>query len=138
MKKRQNGCYSPYLCMEGLLVSYLRVIGKILMQKIIFVLILLSAHFTFANYAYADNAEVLSYPSSCDYFIANGNRGYYLFQWHGGYEPSEGDIILGDINSNGFKDVYFPLKERESRVYVEDYSMSESRAFEHYNEHCNS
>jgi hypothetical protein len=59
MKKRQNGCYSPYLCMEGLVVSYLRVIGKILMQKIILVLILLSAHFTFANYAYADNAEVL-------------------------------------------------------------------------------
>ena len=120
------------------MVSYLRVIGKILMQKIIFVLILLSAHFTFANYAFADNAEVVSFPSSCDYFIVNGNRGYHLLKWYGGYEPSEGDIILGDINSNGFKDVYFPLKERESRVYVEDYSMSESRAFEHYNEHCNS
>ena len=101
-------------------------------------LILLSAHFTFANYACADNAEVLSNPSSCDYFIANGDRGYYLFQLFDGYEPSEGDIISGDISSNGFKDIYFLLKERESRVYVEDYSMSKPRAFEHYNEHCNS
>jgi hypothetical protein len=123
--------------MEGLLVSYLRIIEKIFMQKIIIVLILLSAYFTFTNSAYADNVEVVSYPSSCDYFIANGNRGYYLFKWWGGYEPSEGDIIFGDIDSNGFKDVYFLLKDRESKVYVEDYSISEYRAFEHYNEHCN-
>ena len=107
------------------------------MQKIIFVFILLLAHLTFAYSAYADHAEVVSYPSGCDYFIANGNRGYYLFQWHGGYEPSEGDIILGDINSNGFKDIYFPLKEREGKIYVEDYSMSKSRSNEHYKEHCN-
>ena len=87
------------------------------MQKIIFVLILLSVHFTFANYAYADNAEVVSYPSRCDYFIANGNRGYYLFQWYDGYEPSEGDVILGEIESNGFKDVHYPLKNREGKIY---------------------
>ena len=106
------------------------------MQKLIFVFILLSAHFSFANYAHADNAEVLSYPSGCDYFIANGNHGYYLLKWHDGYEPSEGDIILGDIGSYGLQDIYYPLREREGRLFVQDYSMSESRAVQHFKELC--
>ena len=137
MKKRQNGCDSPYLCMEGLLVSYLRVIGKILMQKIIFVFILLLVHLTFAYSAYADHAEVVSYPSGCDYFIAGDNHVYYLLKWQEGYTPSLGDVIFGEIDSNGFKDVYYPLKNREGKIYVEDYSMSKSRSNEHYKEHCN-
>ena len=103
-----------------------------------FVLILLSAHFSYVNYAYAHNMEIVSYPSSCDYFIANdGKRRYYLLKWCGGYEPSEGDNFWGDIDSYGFKDIYFLLEERENRVNVEDYSMSEYRAFARYNEHCN-
>ena len=106
------------------------------MQKILFVFILLSAHFSFANYALAEHAEILSYPSGCDYFIASGHHGYYLLKWNDGYEPSEGDIILGDIDSHGLKDIYYPWKEREGRLYVEDYSMSESRSLEHYKEHC--
>ena len=48
-----------------------------------------------------------------------------------------GDVIIGDINSTGFKDVHYPLKDREGKIYVEDYSMSKSRSIEHYKEHCN-
>ena len=96
------------------------------MQKIIFVFILLLAHLTFAYSAYADHAEVVSYPSGCDYFIAGGDHGYYLLKWYEGYSPSLGDVILGEIESNGFKDVYYPLKDREGKIYVEDYSMSKS------------
>ena len=107
------------------------------MKKIIFVFILLSAHLAFANSVYAETAEVISYPSGCDYFIAAGNKGYCLLKWSDGYYPLVGDFIIGDINSTGFKDVYYPLKEREGKIYVEDYSMSKSRSFEIYKELCN-
>ena len=106
------------------------------MQKLIFVFILLSAHLAYANSALAEHAEILQYPSGCDYFIASGHHGYYLLKWNEGYNPSSGDVILGDIDSNGFKDVYYPLKNREGKIYVEDYSMSEFRSLEHYKEHC--
>jgi hypothetical protein len=107
------------------------------MQKLIFVLILLSAQFAFVNSAYASHAEVVSFPSGCDYFIAKGNRGYYLCKFIKGYCPCLGDVILGDIDSNGLKNISYPLKEREGVIYVEDYSMFESRSIEHYKEHCN-
>jgi len=113
----------------------LDVYGK--MKKLIFVFILLSTPLSFANSAYAEHAEIVSYPSGCDYFIANGHHGYYLLKWHKGYTPSLGDVILGDIDANGLKDVYYPLKNREGEIYVEDYSMSKSRSLEHYKEHCN-
>ena len=106
------------------------------MRKL-FVLILLSAQFAFANSADASHAEVVSLPSGCDYFIAKGNRGYYLSKFIEGHCPCLGDVILGDIDSNGLKNIYYPLKEREGVVYVEDYSMSKSRSIEHYKEHCN-
>lgn len=106
------------------------------MQKI-FVFILLSAQLASANFAYASHAEVVSFPSGCDYFIAKGNHGYYLGKCSKGYCPFLGDVILGDIDSKGLKNIYYPLKEREGEIYVEDYSMSESRSLEHYEEHCN-
>lgn len=68
-----------------------------------FVFNLLLAHLAFANSAYASHAEVVSFPSDCDYFIANGNNGYYLLKWSEGYCPCLGDIIFGDIDSNGLK-----------------------------------
>ena len=87
--------------------------------------------------AFADKAIVVAYPSGCDYFIADGNRGLYLLEWYGGYDPSEDDLIVGDIGSYGFKDVYYPKQDREGRVWVEDYLLSEDSAIEQYRDHCN-
>ena len=106
------------------------------MQKTLFVFILLSTYLIFANSTYAETVKVVSFPSKCDYFIANGNHGYCLLKWYEGYMPCLGDVILGNIDSNGLKNVYYPLKNREGKVYVEDYSISKSRSIEHYKEHC--
>ena len=108
------------------------------MQKIIFVFILLSVHLIFANSVYADTVEVVSYPSGCEYFIANGNHGYCLLKWQEGYKPCLSDVIIGDMSSNGLKDVYYPLKNREGQIYVEGYSVSKSRSIELHKEHCDS
>lgn len=91
----------------------------------------------FPQYVSADKAIVVTYPSGCDYFIADGSGGLYLLEWFGGYDPSEGDQIIGDIGSYGMKDVYYPNRDREGRVWVEGFLLSEDSAIEQYRDHCN-
>ena len=83
-----------------------------------------------------DRAEVVVAIRGCrDYFIADGPNGQYLLEWYGGHSPSRGDIIIGPINSYGFKDVCYPGKGT-GRVWVDDYLLSKSRAQEKYLEKC--
>src|SRR5262245_24666712 len=83
------------------------------------------------NDAFADKAVVVLYLSGCkSYFIADGPKGYYLIEWYGGYDPSKGDIIIGDIGSYGFKNVYYPKQDREGRVYIDDYLLSKGSAID--------
>lgn len=74
--------------------------------------------------------------SGCDYFIADGPRGYYLIEWYGGYSPSKGDVIAGDVSRYGFKDVHYTNVDRSGRVYVEDYLLSESSVIKGLFEKC--
>ena len=60
----------------------------------------------------------------------------YLLQWYGGYDPDEGDIVIGEINGYGFRDVCYP-GHGEGRVYVDDYLLGRTRALEKYDEKCN-
>jgi hypothetical protein len=86
---------------------------------------------------FADKAEVVLYKSGCSsYFIADGPKGYYLLEWYGGYDPSKGDIVVGEIGSYGFKNVYYPKQDREGRVYVDDYMLSKDRVLEKYRDKC--
>jgi hypothetical protein len=84
-----------------------------------------------------DRAEVILLKSGCgDYFLADGPSGIYLLEWYGGYSPSEGDVIIGPINSYGFKDVCYP-GNGNGRVWVDDYLLSNTSALEKYDEKCN-
>lgn len=88
--------------------------------------------------AYAEKAEVVFYKPGChSYFIADGPNGYYLLEWYGGYDPSKGDVIVGEIASYGFKNVYYPKQDQEGRIYVDDYSLSKERVQKKYREKCN-
>lgn len=98
-------------------------------------ILLSTAVFASAN-AYADKAEVVFYKSGCDYFIAEGLKGYYLLEWHGGYDPSDGDTIIGEISRYGFKKVYYPRQQREGKLYVEDYDLSKDSAIEKWIDKC--
>lgn len=73
--------------------------------------------------------------SGCDYYIADGPQGYYLLEWYGGYDPSRGDGILGEIRGYGFKDILF-AQGQEGRVYVDDYLLGKDRALEKLGEKC--
>src|SRR5204862_2748516 len=55
-----------------------------------------------------ERAEVVIKKSGCgDYFVADGPSGHYLLEWYGGHSPATGDVIIGQINSYGFKDVCY-------------------------------
>ncbi len=85
--------------------------------------------------AEGDHAEIVGTGIGCDYVVADGPHGYYLLEWYGGHDPNEGDIIIGPINGYGFKDVCYP-SHGEGRVYVDDYLLSKSRAFEELHQKC--
>lgn len=90
-----------------------------------------------STYAFADKGVVVLYESGCrSYFIVDGPRGYYLIEWYGGHDPSKGDVIIGDISSYGFKDVYYPKQDREGRVYVDDYLLSKDSVIDKYRNKC--
>lgn len=94
------------------------------------------------------NIVSLSYPShgakavvvfkklTCKQFVAQGPDGYYILEYQGGYDPQEGDFIVGSFNSYGFKQAYYPDKEQEGKVYVNGFKMTENDAFRGYFEHC--
>lgn len=101
-------------------------------------IILLMLMLLLPSFVFADKAVIVLYQSGCrSYFIADGPNGYYLLEWYGGYDPSKGDIIVGDLTSYGFKDVYYPIQGFEGRIYVNDYMLSKDRVLEKYRDKCN-
>ena len=86
--------------------------------------------------AFADKAIVTHKISGCDYFVAYGTKGYFVLEWYGGHDPDKGDVIVGPINSYGFKDVYYPDIDTDGRVYVEDYYLSKEDAIEKMMDEC--
>ena len=67
---------------------------------------------------------------SGDWFIVNSSRGFAVLEWYGGYDPDVGDIVSGDFESFGFKNVR--IRDRETRIWVEDFWLSQSKALEIY------
>lgn len=109
---------------------------KVLCRRLIFILAFFLLFFQMIPNAFGDKAVVVLKKSGCDYFIANGPNGYYLLEWYGGYDPDKGDTIIGALNSYGFKEVYYPRRGREGRIYVEDYPLLWEDALEQYFKHC--
>lgn len=99
--------------------------------KLLLTLVLIA----FATVATADVGVVVKRFSGCDYFIADGPRGLYVLEWYGGYDPDEGDRIIGDIGSYGMKRVFYN-NGAEGQVWVEDFLESESSALEEISDHC--
>jgi len=72
---------------------------------------------------------------SCDYFVADGPQGYYLLEWYGGHDPSQGDGIYGDLSGYGMKDVLYD-NGRDGRLYIDDYLLSKDSVLEKLREKC--
>lgn len=89
--------------------------------------------------SFSPEIKVVFKKSGCrSYFLADGDSGgIYLLEWYGGYDPSEGDVIIGDMRGFGFRDVFYPQKNAKGKVYVDDYLLSTSRAIEKMKDKCN-
>lgn len=87
--------------------------------------------------AIAAKGVVVYIKSGCSYYIVETTMGYALLEWYGGSIPSRGDVLVGDFESYGMKDIYNVTADSETRVWVDNYWMSKSRVVERYFEKCN-
>lgn len=103
--------------------------GKIVLISTIFLHLLLGT-------AFGGKGIVVYKKSGCDYFIVETIMGYALLEWYGGSDPDEGDIIIGNFESFGFKDIYNLTADSELSVWVEDYWLSWKDVIKLYIEYC--
>ncbi len=78
---------------------------------------------------------VAFYPSGCDYFLVETSLGYTLMEWYSGHDPSEGDVLYGNLNSYSFKDIT-DSNGNNVHVWIDDYMLSKSRALSKYYDKC--
>jgi hypothetical protein len=89
----------------------------------------------FSSPAIADAVVVLT--GSCgSRYIVETPLGYDLLEWYGGWAPSEGEVILGDLHSFGMKELYLPQSRSSTRAWVDDYMLSRARAEEELQSTC--
>jgi hypothetical protein len=75
--------------------------------------------------------------SGCDYFVvASGSGDYAVFEWYGGYEAEQGDQVMGNWSTFGFKDILVGSTGRAEHVWVEDYALPPTRATDLFHQKC--
>lgn len=75
--------------------------------------------------------------SSCDYYLIEDSSGSYtLAEWYGGSTAYEGNVLVGELHSYGFKDLYNITRDTNTRVWIEDYLLSEDSAAEKLIDEC--
>lgn len=86
----------------------------------------------------ASNGRVIAAPEGCsDYFVVEEAAGLVVMEWYGGHVPAEGEQIVGDYDSYGFKDVYDVTADQSIHVWIDDFMLSEDSATDKMREHCN-
>ena len=75
--------------------------------------------------------------SGCSYYVVETPfMGYALLQWFGGSIPSRGDVLIGNYESYGMKDIYNITKDSDTSAWVDNFWMSKDCAMERYFEKC--
>lgn len=76
---------------------------------------------------------------SCDYVVIYTENNWYIIaqKYSGAYNLSEGDKVRGDLVGFGFEDVYCINKEKEMRLYIDNYYATKSSTEELIIEKCN-
>lgn len=106
------------------------------MRKIITIICLVfTTSLTGIGELFADQSWVVKTFSGCDYFIADGPKGLYVLEWYGGWDPDEGDIIVGDIGIYGTHLVTYN-GGLTGTVWVEDFLESSDQAWDEIKDHC--
>jgi hypothetical protein len=97
---------------------------------------LLLALLLVSSTAMAARGEVVHRISGCDYLVVETRTGYAVLEWFGGNDPDKGDMIVGNFESFGFKDVLNETSEAAIHIWVEDFALSKASALEKLVELC--
>lgn len=80
---------------------------------------------------------VVVYDRGCSSrIIIETSLGYVLAEWYGGGIPYEGDTLVGEINSYGMKDLFILNRDRDTRLWIDDYMLSRRRVVEKLRDKC--
>lgn len=64
-----------------------------------------------------------------DHIVIATQNGYTVAELYGGYYAlAEKDLVVGELESYGFTDLYCPSTDRQAHVYVDDFWLSAERA----------
>ncbi len=95
-------------------------------------LLLLSSTLLFAE---ADKGVVCLKVRGCDYMIVCTNNYYAVVEDY--YDNcEEGDVLIADFKSYGFRDAYNLTRSKSVRVYIEDWEYSENSAVSKWKNKC--
>lgn len=75
-----------------------------------------------------ERGEVVYSDSYCSYYVVETIDGYTIMRAYGGYKPSEGSIIYGDLSYEGTRDFYNRSAGFEFSGTVVDYWLTYSEA----------
>ncbi len=111
----------------------------VISMKRIMVIALVTATLSIALTSIASAAKgvVVYYKFGCSSYIVETQMGYALLEWYGGNDPSEGDVLVGDYESYGMKDIYNITADSETKAWVDDYMLSKDSVIEKYYDKCN-
>lgn len=73
----------------------------------------------------------------CDYIVVCLQSGYYTITEDSWDKCEEGDVLVGDFKSYGYKEVYNLTKDKNMKLYNDDYYYSEKMAVEKWKNKCN-
>ena len=77
---------------------------------------------------------VVVYEGSGDYYIIETQKGYTIAERYSG-RLDEGDRIRGELNKYGKKYILNKTRDSETKIYIEEYMLSETSAVEWMTEH---
>ena len=83
-----------------------------------------------------ERGEVVYSDSYCSYYVVETYNGYTVMRAHGGYKPSEGSIIYGDLSYAGTRDFYNRSSQFVFSGTVTDYWLTYAEAQDALDYYC--
>ena len=84
----------------------------------------------------AAKGEVVYIETGCDYYILQSSDGFALVEHAEGPTPSADDVIVGDFESYGKKQLFNRTSRERIKGWVVDYWLAQDEAMQMYLEQC--
>ena len=99
------------------------------MKKISLILVLL-VNILISSTAFASRGIVSHINDSCDKILIHTNMGYTCAEVWSGYFGYVGNVIVGDFESYGTKDLYDVSRDISFSAWIDNYWLDKAEALE--------